>query len=58
MHRRFLKSLGHGFLIALAAWMIFSFVEVNAKNRDHNPDYSHYNLFVVISHYDSTEGRL
>lgn len=38
--------------ITIIAWLFLSFLEVNAKNLDENPQYSKYNAFVLL-----TEGR-
>ena len=35
-------------LIIFFVWLLFSFIEVNAKNINANPQYSKWNAFVVL----------
>ena len=35
-------------LIIFFVWLLFSFIEVNAKNINANPQYSEWNAFVVL----------
>lgn len=35
-------------VFVLVVWGIFSFVEINSKNKKENPVYSPYNIFIIF----------
>jgi hypothetical protein len=36
------------YVISLGGWMFGSFIEINIKNREPNPQYNETNFFIVV----------
>ncbi len=49
--KKILKKVPVALICAVYAWLIFSFVEVNIKNSNPNPQYCPMNLFVLADKY-------